>query len=173
MKNRWISLIVLLSLVVAGCGQTGDLTPLEPQIPPSMDEPSDPPENPSPNSTQPVEVVPVFTPTPESPSEENPMPNPSDPEVQPLIDTAIEDLSNRFSVPSDQIEFKEVTELVWPDSSLGCPNPSVSYLQVLTPGYLIRLQVSEVTYQYHADKKGKVIYCQNPSPLPLDALPKE
>lgn len=63
-------------------------------------------------------------------------------------------------------------ELVWPDSSLGCPNRSSMYTQVLTPGYLIRLQALERIFEYHTDKNSLVIYCENPSPLPLDTLPK-
>lgn len=175
MKTRWISLIVLLALVLAGCGQGGETSPMEPQIPPSLEEPAAPPENPSPNSTEVVDVPPLASPTPES-SEQgdiSPMPNLSDPDFQKLLQTATEDLVKRLSVSADQIEFKDATEVVWPDSSLGCPNPSSMYMQVLTPGYLIRLQTPDKIFEYHTNKKGSVIYCENPSPLPLDSLPKE
>jgi hypothetical protein len=47
------------------------------------------------------------------------------------------------------------------------------YLQVLTPGYLIRLQATERIFEYHSDTRGTVVYCENPSALPLEALPKE
>lgn len=101
------------------------------------------------------------------------MPDTSDPAIQKLIATAIEDLANRFTIASDKIQFKEAIEVVWPDSSLGCPNPAAAYIQVLTPGYLIRLQALDRTYEFHTDKKSQVVYCENPAPLPLDALPKE
>ncbi len=101
------------------------------------------------------------------------MPNPSDPEIQKLIAIAIEDLAKRSSISSGQIQFKEAFEVTWPDSSLGCPNPSSMYMQVLTPGYLIRLQAPSGIFEYHTDKRGAVVYCENPSPLPLDSLPKE
>jgi hypothetical protein len=175
MKTRWIALIMLLALALAGCGQGGDLTPGEPQVPPSQDDSAGPPENPPSDSTKPVEVTPLASPTPESSEQEDtsPMPNLSDPDFQKLVQTATEDLAKRFSISADQIEFKEATEVVWPDSSLGCPNPSSMYMQVLTPGYLIRLQTPDKMFEYHTDKKGSVIYCENPSPLPLDSLPKE
>ena len=175
MKTRWISLIMLLALALAGCGPGRDLTPGEPQVPPSQDDPAVPPENPSPNSTEVVEVPPLGTLQPDLPTQgdTSPMPNLSDPDFQKLVQTATEDLAKRFSISADQIDFKEATEVVWPDSSLGCPNPSSMYMQVLTPGYLIRLQTPDRTFEYHTDKKGSVIYCENPSPLPLDSLPKE
>lgn len=101
------------------------------------------------------------------------MPNPSDPEIQKLIAVAVEDLAKRYSISSEQIQFKEAFEVTWPDSSLGCPNPSSMYMQVLTPGYLIRLQAPGGIFEYHTDKRGSVVYCENPSPLPLDLLPRE
>ncbi|NUQ86043.1 MAG: hypothetical protein HUU11_15135 [Anaerolineales bacterium] len=167
MKTRWISLIVLLALALAGCSQGGSQAPGEPQSPPSMNEPAVPSENTSPNVTQPVEVPPLSTPTPDSSAQGKP----SDPELQKLIETAVQDLAKRLSVSEDQIHFKEATEVTWPDSSLGCPNPSSAYLQVLTPGYLIRLQNRDTTFEYHTDKRGLVIYCEYPFPLPLDSLP--
>lgn len=101
------------------------------------------------------------------------MPKPSDSELQKLIETAAQDLTQRFSLPPEQIQFKEAAAVTWPDSSLGCPNPSSMYLQVLTPGYLIRLQAAEHVFEYHTDTKGTLVYCENPSALPLEALPKE
>ncbi len=175
MKIRWISLIVLLVLVLAGCGQGGDGSPLEPQVPPSLDEPAAPPENPSPNSTEVVEISPLSTPTTESSEQGDApsMPNISNPTLQKLITTATEDLAKRFSIAPEQIQLKEVFEMTWPDASLGCSSPASSYVQVLTPGYLIRLQAPERVFEYHTDKNSLVIYCENSSPLPLDTLPKE
>ncbi|MCK6540280.1 MAG: hypothetical protein L6Q26_09495, partial [Anaerolineales bacterium] len=105
MKTRWISLIVLLALALAGCSQGGSQAPGEPQSPPSMNEPAVPSENTSPNVTQPVEVPPLSTPTPDSSAQGKP----SDPELQKLIETAVQDLAKRLSVSEDQIHFKEAT----------------------------------------------------------------
>ena len=159
MKIRWISLTVLLALALTGCGQGGAVAPLEPQVP---------------TSNEPVEVPPLATATLELPDQGDtaPMLNLSDPAIQKIIGIAADYLAKRFSISSDQIQFKEAMELVWPDSSLGCPNLSSMYTQVLTPGYLIRLQTLERIFEYHTDKNSLVIYCENPSPLPLDTLPK-
>lgn len=100
------------------------------------------------------------------------MPNPSDPYLMKLVETAIDDLAKRLSVPADQIELKEAAEVVWSDSSLGCPHPSSMYTQVLTHGFLIRLQSQGTTFEYHAGKTGAAIYCPNPMP-PHEVLQSE
>lgn len=101
------------------------------------------------------------------------MPDPSDPALQKLIALATEDLTRRFAIPAEQVQFKEAAAVTWPDSSLGCPNPSAMYLQVITPGYLIRLQAAERIFEYHTDLRETVVYCENPSALPLESLPTE
>ncbi|HEY4690296.1 MAG TPA: hypothetical protein VIK33_13355, partial [Anaerolineae bacterium] len=55
--------------------------------------------------------------------------------LQPLIDTAIADLSERLSIDATQITVVGFSAEVWPDASLGCPEPGVQYAQVLTEGY--------------------------------------
>jgi hypothetical protein len=173
MKKLWILLILLSALAMTGCGGGKSLTPAVPQAPP-LEEPALPPAN-SPNPTQPVEISPLPTPSPD-PSlqgDSTLMPQPADPALQKLIEIAIQDLTKRFSIPSEQIQFKEAFAVTWPDSSLGCPNPSSMYIQVLTPGYLLRLQAAERVFEYHTDTKGTVVYCESPAALPLEALPKE
>jgi hypothetical protein len=39
--------------------------------------------------------------------------------------------------------------VTWPDSSLGCPQPGVQYLQVLTPGYRVELLGRQRNYTVH------------------------
>lgn len=162
MKNYRLLFISMLILTLAGCGQA----PRQPQSPPMED---------SPHATSPVEITPLPTPSPDSApqGDSSSMPDPSDPTLQKLIALATEDLTKRFAIPAEQVQFKEAAAVTWPDSSLGCPNPSAMYLQVLTPGYLIRLQAAERTFEYHTDLRETVVYCENPSALPLESLPTE
>ena len=67
-----------------------------------------------------------------------------------LIDQAKNDLARRQSLSLAEIETISFESKVWPDSSLGCPQPGMNYLQVLKEGYLIRLQVGDQVYNYHA-----------------------
>jgi hypothetical protein len=47
----------------------------------------------------------------------------------------------------------------WPDSSLGCPQPDMLYAQVVTPGYLVVVEVAGERIEYHTDKRGTVVRC--------------
>jgi hypothetical protein len=92
---------------------------------------------------------------------------PFDSNLQDLIQKAKEDLAQRLSLPSSQINLLVAEQVVWPDSSLGCPQEGMLYAQVLTPGYLIRLAFGKHEFEYHASKRTSIFYCENPtSPAP-------
>ena len=94
---------------------------------------------------------------------------PDNSNVQGLVEMAQEDLAARLSIDISQIQLVEASETEWSDSSLGCPQPGMDYLQVITPGYLILLEVDAQTYEYHSNRDAYVVYCQEPTP---PALPK-
>ena len=99
------------------------------------------------------------------------IPTPADSGLQKLIEKVKTDLAQRLSVSANQINLVEFLEVEWPDSSLGCPDPSLMYTQVITPGYLIRLQAIGRVFEFHTNKRDQIIYCDNPAaPLP-GALP--
>src|SRR5215207_8424684 len=81
-----------------------------------------------------------------------------------LIKKAREDLARRLSISADQINLVAAEEVMWTDASLGCPLEGMAYAQVLTPGYLIRLQFEDQEFEYHASKGTTIIYCENPTP---------
>jgi hypothetical protein len=92
------------------------------------------------------------------------LPTSADSGLQDLIDKAIADLAQRLAVPVNEIVLLEATSVVWPDASLGCPQEGMLYAQVLTPGYLIRLESGNHEFEYHASKRTYMIYCENPTP---------
>lgn len=92
------------------------------------------------------------------------IPMPASDSVANLVKLAKLDLEQRFSISADEIQQIEVEEVVWRDSSLGCPQEGVLYLQVLTPGYLILLHAGGKEYEYHSGMAAEVIYCEDPSP---------
>ena len=100
----------------------------------------------------------------------SPLPTPAFSDLQKLIEKAKEDLAQRLSVPVNQINVVDAQEVLWPDSSLGCPEKGMAYTQVLTPGYLIRLESGGQEFEYHASRKT-FIYCVNPSPPVPGASP--
>jgi hypothetical protein len=70
--------------------------------------------------------------------------------LQRFVDQALADLAERLAIEAAQIEVVEVKEVVWPDASLGCPQPGMAYIQVPFDGLLIRLRVGERVYAYHS-----------------------
>jgi hypothetical protein len=83
-----------------------------------------------------------------------------DPALQPLVDQAMLDLALRLGVTMEQIEVIEVQAVVWPDASLGCPQPGMAYIQLPHDGTLIRLKVEGMVYEYHSDGKRDPFLCE-------------
>lgn len=90
--------------------------------------------------------------------------------LQNLTKKATEDLAQRLSIPVAQIQLVEARDVIWTDSSLGCPQPGMAYADVLTPGYLILLNVNGQSYEYHAGKNSNVFHCSDPLP-PVENMP--
>jgi hypothetical protein len=80
-------------------------------------------------------------------------------EAQQAIAQALADAASRTGVESDRWRLLEVAAQEWPDTGLGCPEPGKLYAQVLTPGYLIRLEAGGRILEYHAGA-GRVAYCE-------------
>ena len=72
-----------------------------------------------------------------------------DPAMEPLIQMARADLAGRLGVAEDEIEVLEARAVVWPDASLGCPQPGMAYIQIPFDGGLIRLEAAGLEYNYH------------------------
>ena len=97
-----------------------------------------------------------------------PLSTPYQSDLQNLIDIAVDDLAQRFSIPKAEIDVVAAYDVIWPDAGLGCSQSGMASAQVLTPGYLILLESNDVKYEYHTDKGTYVTYCANPSaPLVL------
>ena len=99
-----------------------------------------------------------------------PSPTTADAGLQNLIDKAVVDLANRLSIPATEITLLDATSMVWPDASLGCPQPGMAYAQVPEDGLLIRLQVGDQIYPYHSGGLRDPFLCEtilkDPNPLP-------
>ena len=86
-----------------------------------------------------------------------------DPDAQRMVAIAKTDLMQRLGVTEEAIFVKSVEEKQWRNSSLGCPQPGMVYLQVITPGYRIVLTVGENDYDLHTDM-SRAILCSPQKP---------
>ncbi len=72
------------------------------------------------------------------------------------VTAVTQDVVKRAGVDAGQVTFAKVEAVEWNDSSLGCPRPGAVYLQVITPGWLIEVQVGVKTFEYHTNYTGNV-----------------
>lgn len=70
--------------------------------------------------------------------------------LEPLVAIAVEDLAGRLNVAPSDVVVVSVESVVWPDGSLGCPQPGMGYTQAQVDGSLIVLSVRGVSYDYHS-----------------------
>ena len=94
----------------------------------------------------------------------------------PLVRQAIEDLAQRESIPPADIEVVSVEEVVWPDTSMGCPHPDMRYRQVPQDGARIILRAGGSQRVYHSGGSRAPFLCgQNiakPGIYQFDQAPK-
>ncbi len=91
--------------------------------------------------------------------------------LEQLVGQATADLGERLSIGEDAVEVTRAERVTWRDSSLGCPEPGMMYMQALQPGVLIELRAGGKSYRYHSTPDGPSRYCEKPSkkdPLPAD-----
>lgn len=89
-----------------------------------------------------------------------PAPAAFDPALQPLVTQAVDDLAARLALDAGQIEVVEASAVVWPDSSLGCPQPGMAYKQVPQDGALIVLRADGQLYEYHTGGSRGLFLCE-------------
>lgn len=83
-----------------------------------------------------------------------------DPAMQPLVQIALEDLAARLGIPTGQIEVLEAEGVVWGDTSMGCPQPDMAYLQVPQDGSRILLSAAGQVYSYHSGGSRLPFLCE-------------
>ncbi len=74
-----------------------------------------------------------------------------------MVALAQADLTQRLRVTDEAIAVKSVEEKEWPDTSLGCPQKGMMYLQVITSGFRIVLTANGRDYEYHTDLARAVL----------------
>jgi hypothetical protein len=83
-----------------------------------------------------------------------------EPGLTPLIEQATADLARRLEINVEAIQVLRAESVVWPDASLGCPQPGMKYIQVPEDGALIVLQAEGMVYEYHSGGSRGVFLCE-------------
>jgi hypothetical protein len=82
--------------------------------------------------------------------------------LQPWVELATADLAARLAIAPEVIEPVSAVLVVWPDVSLGCPEPDRQYATVVTDGAVIELAVDGAIYRYHAGGSQSPFLCAAP-----------
>jgi len=140
MKKQHLTLLFLLTLLLAACG-------LRPQ--PTRE--TGPGESPLPEPGM----------SPISPSPE--------PATEPAS-AAVAHLAAELGISLEEVTVLSFEAVQWSDASLGCPQPGMMYAQVVTPGYRFFLEAEGERYEVHTDRTGRsVVVCQPASPHPAES----
>lgn len=83
---------------------------------------------------------------------------------EPLILDAVADLAARLGVDESAVAVVEARSVTWGDSSYGCPQPGVNYLQRTVDGALAVLEVAGRRYEYHGGTP--LVLCESPRTSP-------
>ena len=76
------------------------------------------------------------------------------------IQSAKEDLSADLEVPVSELAVADFEEVIFPDTSYGCPEPGMSYAQGTQEGYRLVLSAGGEQYPYHGGRDQAPILCQ-------------
>jgi hypothetical protein len=107
--------------------------------------------------------------TPEPPAEGGdlivqPMPGVPDP-LAALVNQASQELARQLGIDVSEVTFVRSVAVDWNDSSLGCPQPGMAYLTVITPGYQIVLEAQGKAYYYHTRGTDYFVLCEDAQPV--------
>ena len=81
-----------------------------------------------------------------------------------MVEEARAAVAQELGIPASRVAVVTVLMVEWADTSLGCPEEGMAYAQVVSPGYLIRLEANGKTFEYHTDRSDTVMTCPNPQP---------
>lgn len=83
-----------------------------------------------------------------------------DAELTRAVTQARQDLATQLALAEDKVEVVDAKTIVWPDSSLGCPESGMVYAQVLQEGLLIVLRANQQLYEYHSGGDRPPFLCK-------------
>lgn len=84
---------------------------------------------------------------------------------QELLERILVDAAARSGLDDSALAIIQDQAVVWPDGSLGCPQPGMMYTQALVDGYHVLVQAGETVLDYRATQRGSFVLCENALPV--------
>lgn len=77
-----------------------------------------------------------------------------------ILDPILANAAERLSVSPDQLTILVGEQVTWPDGSLGCPEPGMSYTQALVDGYQVVVEGGGSELDYRVGAGGGFRICE-------------
>lgn len=74
------------------------------------------------------------------------------------VDDAVADLAGRLAISPEDVTVLDVSEVRWPDGSLGLPEPGMVYTKAIVRGLRIVLGALDRAFEYHSAMSGGARY---------------
>ncbi len=74
--------------------------------------------------------------------------------IMTAVDSSVTKLSQSLNINAVDIQILSAEPMEWPDACLGLPAQGETCAQVVTPGYLVTLEVNGTQYEFHTDQTG-------------------
>ncbi len=137
MKNKTLPILLLVISFITACAQSPTLgVPVTPSVVPSTPTPAGvyPP---------PTAVVPTTAPT--------------QAELTPAQKAAEQALSQKYTVPLDQIKIVSTEAVQWPNGCLGVVIPGVMCTDVIVDGYRVMMEANGQQYEFRTNLDGSTV----------------
>lgn len=85
----------------------------------------------------------------------------------------VADAAKRFDVPESSVVLVRAEQVTWSDGSLGCPEPGMSYPQILVPGFVVTAKTEAGELVYHTDTRQQAKSCGLSRPKVNRKLPEQ
>lgn len=90
---------------------------------------------------------------------------------QELLERILADAAARSGLDTSALAIIQDQAVVWPDGSLGCPQPGMMYTQALVDGYHVLIQAGETVLDYRATQRGSFTLCERALRVPPAQTP--
>lgn len=75
------------------------------------------------------------------------------------VELARSTLARELGCAAADVAMVDAEAVDWSDSALGCPQPGMMYMQMITPGYRVTLEHDGQRYQVHTDGGQRAVRC--------------
>lgn len=80
---------------------------------------------------------------------------------QEILDNLMADMATRAEADLNEFTIRRAEQVVFPDGSLGCPEPGQAYTMALVNGYVVEIEVDGDVYDYRITDKGFFKLCES------------